>query len=510
MTGLFLAAAVSVSTPADPEYRAALELVYDGAFHAAEHSLAALADAHPDDPVGAYLLALALCWRLEQRPESTELDRDLLRRVDRALALASTRLARDPDDARARLGRAAAHAVRSRYLMFRGKRSAAARDAVTMREELTEMLARGAESKDALFGLGLYDYYADVLPRFARFLRFLAGMPRGDRARGLQRIEEATTAGTLFHGTEARVQLYEIYAFSEDKPDRALEQVSVLRARHPGWPLWGLKLAEHLRDRLGLYARSADVAWGILETAEGGRHPNYQPVVAALARVSWGESLLLDLRFAEAREVLFPAREGSPDAPTLAGKACFLLGRSLELAGDRNAAVAYYHLAASSPDRELGRAARRALDAPVPPTEVRALPLLARARRRREQGQEHEAAELCREALSIWPRSREAALFVAAEHVEQGRLETAEMLLAPLLRDQDLSPPWLRPWSRLIDAELRERKGEREGALRQYKRVFEEPYGQPGLQRRAAAGLHRLAARTDACAGAPASDKYSK
>jgi hypothetical protein len=508
VTGLLLAAAVSVSTPADTEYRAALELVYDGAFHVAERNLAELADAHPDDPLGAYLLGLALCWRLEQRPERADLDPELLRQVDRALGRADARLARDPDDARARLGRAAAHALRSRYLMLRGERRAAARDAVTMRKELRALLARGASSPDAVFGLGLYDYYADVLPRFAKFLRFFAGIPGGDRERGLRQIEEATE-GTLFHGTEARVQLYEIYAFYEDKPDRALEQVSALRARYPGWPLWGLKLAEHLRDRMGLYARSAEVAREILETAEAGRHPNYQPVVAAMARVSRGESLLLDLRFAEAREAILPAREGSPEAPLLAGRAEYLLGRSLELEGDRRAAIDHYRRAALSPEPSLRRAAGKALDTPVPTAEVRALELLARARRRRERGHEREAAALCREALALWPRSREAALFVAADEVERGRLEDAKALLAPLLGEKDPSPPWLRPWSSLIDAERRERAGEREAAARQYKRVFEEALGQDALRQRASAGLRRLGARPEGRAATGGCFTYS-
>ncbi len=508
MTALLLAAVVSVATPADDAYRAALDLVYDGAFAASLAKLEALSSAQADDPLGVYLRALALCWVLEQRPESTEQDREFLRLVDRALALASVRLARDPEDARARLGRGAAYAVRSRFHMFRQRRSEAARDAVHMREELLGTVALGVESGDALFGLGLYDYYADVLPRFAKFLRFLAGMPGGNRERGLGRIEEAQDR-TLFHGTEARVQLYEIYAFYEDKPDRAGEQIAELHARYPGWPLWGLKLAEHLRDRMGLYAEAAAVAREIRETAQSGRHPNYQPVVAAMASVSLGQSLLLDLRFAEAREALLPAREGSPQAPSLAGQARLLLGRSLELEGDRHAALAHYRPAAASPNREIRRAAQAALAEPLPRGEVRGAQLLARARRRREEGQDKEAAVLYRDALNAWPKSREAALFVAEDELRQGQMKAAEHLAA-LLRDKDPSPPWVRPWAQLLEAERQEREGEHGDAVQAYKRVFEEPCGQPRLRERAADGLRRLLPRAAPSPSGPSSGYHPK
>src|SRR4029079_10561678 len=144
--------------------------------------------------------------------------------------------------------------------------------------------------------------------RLVKVLRFLAHMPGGNRERGLGMIEEAGQGPSL-HWTEAHAQLYEIYAFYEKKPDRALEEIKELRRRYPGWPLWGLKLAEHLRDRLGLYAESAEAARAVA-LAEEKRHAA-QPVGAAavLSRLSWAESLRRDLQFAEARRALAPLLE---------------------------------------------------------------------------------------------------------------------------------------------------------------------------------------------------------
>jgi len=490
MIGLLLAAGLSVAAPGDEAYHAALELVYNGAFDAAGERLSALSASAPGDPVGPYLQALALCWKLEQRPGSTALDEAFLQKTDRALALAEVRLKKDKDDARARLARGAAFGVRSRYHIFRQHRSDAAKDAIRMREDLLKARAQGVTDGDVRFGLGLYDYYTDVLPKVVKVLRFLAGMPGGDRERGLALLEEAQ-AGTLFHDTEARVQLYEIYAFYEEKPDRALLEIRALWARYPGWPRWGLSLAEHLRDRLGLYEESAAVARAVLEIAEEGKHPNYQPVVAAMARASLGESLLLDGRFHEARAALLPAQEGSPEALEVAPRVHFLLGRSLELEGDREAALSHYRAAAEGPDRELRRRAQAALASPLPAGELRAAQALATARRQRGAGQEEDAVVACRRAHAAWPRSTEAALCVAESDLKRGRADAAREILEGLGPDKGVRPPWARPWAALLYGQLFDLEGRREEAVQEYKKVLQEPYGREALRARAAEGLRR-------------------
>jgi tetratricopeptide (TPR) repeat protein len=490
MIGLLLAAGLSVAAPGDEAYRGALELVYNGAFDAAEERLSALSASAPGDPVGPYLQALALCWKLEQKPGSTAFDDAFLQKTDQALALAEARLGKDRADARARLARGAAFGVRSRYHLFRQHRRDAAKDAVRMREDLLKARAQGVTDGDVRFGLGLYDYYTDVLPKVVKLVRFFTGMPGGDRERGLALLEEARE-GTLFHDTEARVQLYEIYAFYEDKPDRALVEIRALSSRYPGWPRWGLSLAEHLRDRLGLYAESAAVARAVLETAEEKRHPNYQPVVAAMARASRGESLLLDGRFAEARAALLPAQEGSPEAPGVAPRVQLLLGRSLELEGHRDAALGHYRAAAEGPDRELRRRAQAALASPLPAGEREAAQALGLAHRDREAGHEEAAVAACRRAHAAWPRSTEAALCVAESDLKRGRPEEAREMLEGLGADKGIRPPWARPWAALLYGQLRDLEGRREEAVQEYKKVLQEPYGREALRARATEGLRR-------------------
>jgi hypothetical protein len=480
---LLLAAAV-VAAPQDAHYRAALDLLYDGRPAAAQERVTALEAAHPGDPVPAYLQALILAWLVEQRPDSRALDRSFEQAAARAWAMADGLVRRDPADVRARFARGALSGVRSRFHLFRERRSESARAAAQMREDLLAVRARDPEDADVQFGLGLYDYYVDVLPRFARVLRFLSRLPAGDRVRGLAAIEEASRSATL-HGVEAQAQLYEIYAFYEDDAEKAAVALEDLFRRYPGWPLWGLKLAEHLRDRLGAYAESAAVARRLLRAPTASRADS-GPAARALARLSLGASLILDLEPAEARRVLLPLKDGLPGLPALGAQARLLLGRSLELEGDRDGAAAHYRVGAGSGDRHWRKRAQDALAHPLSPAEAAGRHLLRAARRAREGGQREEAAARAREALEAWPASREAALGVAEDLLRAGDAGVRVPDVDEVRGDE---PPWLRAWARLLRAQLADRDGDRETAVRLYKEVYEHPCRRADLRAAAAAGL---------------------
>ncbi len=450
----------SAETPGDAEARAALSLVYDGDFHGAESRLAALARERASDPVLPYLQALALEWRLEQDPAVRTHDGEVLALADRALGLSASRLGRDPSDRRALLARGAAHGVKSRLHLFRWEKGPASREAVRMREALVAAREAGEQALDLDFGLGLYDYYADTLPRFFKVVAFVLRIPGGDRERGLDALARVARGGSTFHDDEARVQMYDVHSFFERKPDRALHWIREMWRRHPGWPLWGLKLAQLLGEPMGLWGESASVARQILATAEEGRHPNYQPVVATMARALLAEALLGDLRLEEA----CATARGVDSRTKGAGWAGERAGRVLERC--------------------------RALERDPGSAEARGLALLAQARRLRERGELPAAAATCLRAFQAFPASGEARLCAARESLRAGRPGAARALARAVLEGG--TEPWLRPFASLALAQALEAAGAREGALAAYRDAWEAPLGRRDLRAEAAAAVLRL------------------
>jgi tetratricopeptide (TPR) repeat protein len=446
--------------PGDAEARAALGPVYDGDFRGAEARLAALAREYPNDAVLPYLQALALEWRLEQDPASHTLDSEVLALADRALRLADAALSRGGADGRALLARGAAHGVKSRLHLFRWDKGPAAREAVRMREALAAARASGATVLDLDFGLGLYDYYADTLPRFFKLVAFVLRIPGGDRERGLDAIARVARGGSLFHDDEARVQMYDIQSYFERKPDGAVHWIRETWRLHPGWPLWGLKLSQLLGEPMGQWAESAAVARRILATVQEGRHPNYQPVVGAMARALLAEALLGDLRFDEACASARDAPVDVPGAPWVGERVREVLARCRDL------------------DRRAGSA------------EAEALALLARSRRLREQGDEAGADAACMGAFRLFPANPEARLCAARESQRAGRPKAAlELARAALAEAEDAG---LRPFAQMALARALEDEGNRKDALEHYRRVWDAPLGRDTLRAAAAAAIRRL------------------
>jgi len=488
LAALALAAAIAAG-PIDEQYREALDLLYDGSTDTALARLAALSRERPRDPVGPYLEALALCWKVEERPEVQALDQELLRRADRATELADSLLGVDAGDARARFARGAAHGVKSRLALFRLERREAAHEAVRMRADLTEARRLDPGATDTLFGLGLYDYYVDVLPRAAKLVRFLLGMPAGDRGRGLGEIVAARD-GSLFHGTEVRAQLYEIFAFYERDPDAAEAEMEALHDRYPDSPLWALKLAEHRRERLGAYGASAATAREVLAAAQAAK-VNFAPITAAMARLSLGASLLRDLRLPEAEAVLRAAAEPASGDTERGLHARLLLAESLELQGRRTEAIGQYRAAARSTGRDVREAAERALARARPAAEVTALHLVAAARRAREGRDLEASGDRYASAFRLWPACREAAVGAAEDALLAGNLEVAGHLPARTDETPDASdsPPWVVAWEQLLHARLLDARGARAQAVELYNEVFQHPIGRSDLKDAARAGL---------------------
>jgi hypothetical protein len=473
-----------VASPHDAAWVEALQGVYDGGLDRGLANLEALSKSHPGDPLGPYFVSLALAWKIEGGGEG--LDGECLARADQALSLADAALREDHDDARAWLARGGAHGVRSRLALFRGRHSEAAHEAARMREALLVAHTLDPSSKDAVFGLGLYDYFVDVLPRLAKLLRFLTGMPPGDRGRGLQEIEEARE-GAVFHRAEALAQISQLDAVYERRLDRALGELQELRASFPGSPLWALRLGELEGSDLGLYPESERLAGEVLAASER-REANYAPIVGLMARVLWGQALFSDLRFPEARQVLEPALGGDPKAPWIAPRAEFLYARCLEYEGRRQEALPHYRNAAAAGSGAASRRAEEALGHPLPPAEIRSTEALARGRRAREAGLEEEARAAFREALRL-RESPEALLRVAEADLDEDRPDAARGPLEHLSAEATTSPPWVGPWSRLLLGRLDDLRGQREAAVRLYKDVYQHPLGQEALKDGATSGL---------------------
>jgi hypothetical protein len=205
---------------------------------------------------------VSLWWRIQIDPTNHRWDGALNDGAAASIKAAEAWTKRDPNSAEAWFYLAGSYAPLVQWQVLRGERVSAARNGNRVRESLERALALDASLIDAQFGIGIYEYYADVASAAAKVFRWLLLLPGGDRVKGLRAIEETSRNGELMRD-EAVFQLYQIDIWYEHKPMEAIALLRSLDARHPTNPLF-LQLIADTYDNYLHNARASVTAWQAL------------------------------------------------------------------------------------------------------------------------------------------------------------------------------------------------------------------------------------------------------
>jgi hypothetical protein len=152
-----------------------------------------------------------------------------------------------------------AHAVRARLYTLRAQALKAGLEGKQMRASLLEALAKDPSLEpDADAGLGVYNYYADVLSPIIKVFRIFLLLPGGDREKGLQQLQTAAEKSTLLV-TESANELAKILAYRENRPADAFRLFGKLAEQYPENAIFLLSAANQA-ERIGDKEAAADYA----------------------------------------------------------------------------------------------------------------------------------------------------------------------------------------------------------------------------------------------------------
>lgn len=290
------------------------------------------------------LAATTTWWRILLDPESRALDRRFSAEVDHAVTATEAWAAREPQNPEAHFYAGAAYAARVQWRVLREERLAAARDGKRIKQALERAIALEPDLDDAYFGIGLYQYYADVAPAAAKILRFLLMLPGGNRTEGLARMQRTRAKGALLQG-EADYQLQILYLWYEKRADLALELLESLRSRYPGNPLFAAQIAD-VQDRYQHDVTASLASWRALRAAAQDGKVNEAALAETQARLGIARQLDVIDQTDVALEHVRAVIDARPVKPAGAIAAAYLaMGEGEDRLGHRDAAVAAYRLA---------------------------------------------------------------------------------------------------------------------------------------------------------------------
>ncbi|HVS00561.1 MAG TPA: tetratricopeptide repeat protein [Thermoanaerobaculia bacterium] len=260
------------------EVQGGLDHLYAMDFAAAQTAFSHIEARYPGHPVGPFLRALVPWWTLLLDPEDPRHDKEFLAAMDEVIRRSEARLRRNPDDMDGLFFRTGASAFRARLHAFRRDWFKAGKDGQSALRNLRKLQRRDPQNVDLLFGVGLFDYLVDVVPRQHKFLRPVAILfPKGDRKRGLEELHRAAREGQFVH-TEAHYALFQVYMTFERDAGKALTEVSWLRKHHPENTLF--KMAEgRVYARQNRWAEASLVFQEVAERQVAGE-PGYSGALA--------------------------------------------------------------------------------------------------------------------------------------------------------------------------------------------------------------------------------------
>jgi len=446
----------------------------------------------------AVLDATATWWRILIDPESRALDAEFQTSVNAAIASAEAWVGRDPRSAEAQFYLGAAYAARVQWRVLRDEKLAAARDGKRIKQALERAIAMDPELDDAYFGVGLYQYYADVAPASAKVLRFLLLLPGGNKTEGLAQMLRARSRGRLLQG-EADYQLQIIYLWYEHRVDQAIAILESLHDRYHGNPLflWELALVQ---DKYQHDITASLDTWRTLLALAREQRLNEPEIAAVRARLGIARQLEALYQTDHAIEQLRAIVDAKPEKPYGALASAWLgLGEAYDRVGDRDEATAAYRAAVAAAPGVDGhgvrqRAAERLRRGPDA-TRAEAYRLSLDGFRRLERSDVRGAEAALSRSIALDPRDPVA-------HYRYGRVLQARRQDGPALAQFEIairgaqeSPAPITAAAYLEAARLQERAGQLEIAIGYY-RAASTWFG-GGADARAAANraLARLKAR---------------
>lgn len=163
---------------------------------------------------------------------------------------AEARIKAKQDVARSLLYEGMAYGLLGRFYGLRDSDLPTARAGKKMRSLLLQALQLDPSLTDSYLGLGTYNYFVDTLPTIVKLLRFLIGLPGGNRETGLQQLQSVANKGDLASG-EAEFYLAKDFSRTNERQyAKSLSLFQDLASKYPDNMLWQLVVGS-LEIRMG-------------------------------------------------------------------------------------------------------------------------------------------------------------------------------------------------------------------------------------------------------------------
>ena len=226
------------------QIRKGIDYVYHFNFDSAKIVFDDIIKQNPKNPVGYFGMTLLEWWKIYMDLNNESYDESFYEKVDKVVDISDNILDVNPNDENALLFKGGAQGYKGLLKGLRKSWLKAAEEGKNAINLLQKVLEINPDNKDALFGIGVYNYYADYIPEEEPLLKPLTFIfPKGDKLKGLLQLKEASK-NSKYSNIEALFKLTQINLNYERNYVEAENYSNELFAKYPENPVFEKSLAE--------------------------------------------------------------------------------------------------------------------------------------------------------------------------------------------------------------------------------------------------------------------------
>lgn len=207
--------------------------IYNLEFESAEEEFKKLIESQPNEPAGHFFYAMVDWWRIMLDYDNDSYDEGFKRKLQKVIDVCDERLEKNEFDIVALFFKCGSIGFRGRLFTHRNSWLKAADDGRLAYPILMKAYKLAPNNYDLLLGIGIYDYFADVIPEQYPILKpVMLFFPKGNKQRGIEELKIASEKAH-YANIESSYFLLQVYLNYENNPYQALDLALRLYNKFP-------------------------------------------------------------------------------------------------------------------------------------------------------------------------------------------------------------------------------------------------------------------------------------
>lgn len=212
--------------------------IYNLKFDSAQIGFDRVIRERPADPAGYFFDAMIVWWKINLNKENASLDELFRKKADKVIEITDKILERNENDQYALFYKGGALGYKGLVSSLRENWFGAAEDGKEALNLLQEAYNLNPLNKDVIFGVGIYNYFAEYVPEVYPVVKpLMLIFPKGDKLKGLSQIKESSVSAK-YAKTEARFVLAYLYLMYEKNYTEAENYSKSLHEEFPQNPVF--------------------------------------------------------------------------------------------------------------------------------------------------------------------------------------------------------------------------------------------------------------------------------